>query len=122
MDSRRIVISGILGIRDDGRGMGWGLDRWAGDPGSPAPTRELLERIGKEEDDRDDQRVDGERLDQGQTDDHRGLDPGGGARLARDSLEGGRDRPPLTQAAEAGREGHPDPGGDHREGPEPGAL
>src|SRR3989304_4290677 len=89
MDSRRTVISGIFGMRGPGRGM-TASGGWAGDPGgSPARDRGLFERVREEQDDGDDEGVDRKRLDEGQPDDHRGLDPCGGAGLARYPLERG---------------------------------
>src|SRR5262245_38517360 len=55
--------------------------------------------------DRDDERVDDQRLNQSERDDHRRLDLTRSAGIARDALEGRRRRPALTKRAAKGRNG-----------------
>src|SRR3990167_10152960 len=105
-----MVISGIFGILKWERAVmslqASGAVAWTA-TGVPGPTRDtrprsLLHRLHEEEDGGDDEHVQGQRLDERQPDDHRGLDTRGGPGLAGHGLHGGGGRPALAQSAETG--------------------
>ncbi len=74
----------------------------------------LFERRQEEEDERDEQHVDDERLDQHEAEDQRAADVAGGPGVARNRFGGGADAAPLCQRAETGGEGQGEPCGDDR--------
>ena len=69
------------------------------------------ERVGEEQDQRHEQRVDHQRLDQHQAEDHRAADVAGRARVAGDAFHRRADRLALAERAERGGNGQREAGG-----------
>src|SRR3989338_4402563 len=114
-ERRRIVISGIFGSRSPGRR---GLARQPGGPtrnrarpAGPVTSSEL-----EDEDDRDDEHVQRQGLDEGEPQEHRREHAPGHARLARPRLDRRRGRPPPPEPEEPGRDREADAGGEESEG------
>src|SRR6266511_6220271 len=101
MDRRRTVISGIRGILN-GERRGIAARRRASRAGAPgSPSLKLSLRLHEEQDDRDDEDEENERLDEGQAEEHGGLDARDGARLARHGVHGRAGGATLAQSAES---------------------
>src|SRR6185503_5792692 len=98
----------VTGRCSSARRPGWSPDAAA--EGS-ALRRERLE---EEQDQRNQQHVDREGLDQDQTEEQRSADVAGGRGIARNAFRRGADRPALRERRQTGRERQREPGGDDR--------
>src|SRR5262249_13609783 len=99
-----------------------GHRRERGRRGAPALVNLLrFDRLHEQQDHRDDEDVDRQGLDEGQSDDHRGLNARRRSRLTSHRIDRCGHRPPLPQPAQPRCQRHADPGRDDGERADPSA-